>query len=147
MRIALSATALLSPLTGLGQYTYHLAKGLQATPALELDLFYGTGWSKDLRNKPSPSIATIKSLVKRFVPNPYSISRFMQQRRFNGGVRTNQADIYHEPNFLPQPFDGNTAEGEPTAGLNKSRSVRAGFAPHGSTRSGCRRSRQLQRSP
>lgn len=100
MRIALNATALLSPLTGIGQYSYHLSKGLQARPGLELDLFYGSGWSKDLRDKPAFNIGAIKSLVKRFVPHPYSVSRFIQQRRFNGGVRSNQPDIYHEPNFL-----------------------------------------------
>lgn len=100
MRIALNATALLSPLTGIGQYSYHLSKGLQARPGLELDLFYGSGWSKDLRDKPAFKIGAIKSLVKRFVPHPYSVSRFIQQRRFNGGVGSNQPDIYHEPNFL-----------------------------------------------
>lgn len=100
MRIALNATALLSPLTGIGQYTYHLAKGLQAKQGLELDFFYGSGWSKELRDKPASNIATIKSLVKRFVPHPYSVSRFIQQRRFNGGIRSNPPDMYHEPNFL-----------------------------------------------
>jgi len=34
MKVALNATALLSPLTGIGQYTYHLAKGLQVLPEL-----------------------------------------------------------------------------------------------------------------
>lgn len=100
MRIALNATALLSPLTGIGQYTHHLAKGLQAKSGLELDFFYGSGWSKELRDKPASNIATIKSLVKRFVPHPYLVSRFIQQRRFNGGIRSNPPDVYHEPNFL-----------------------------------------------
>lgn len=100
MRVALNATALLSPLTGLGQYTYHLAKGLQATPGVDLDLFYGTSWSKDLRDKPALGVVSLKAIVKRMVPNPYSVSRFLQQRRFNGGVRVSQPDIYHEPNFL-----------------------------------------------
>ena len=65
MKVALNATALLSPLTGIGQYTYQLAKGLQALPELELDLFYGSGWSKEVRDQPVPSIAAIKSMVKR----------------------------------------------------------------------------------
>ena len=42
MRIALNATSLLSPLTGIGQYTYQLAKGLREKQEVELDLFYGT---------------------------------------------------------------------------------------------------------
>src|SRR5450830_323618 len=100
MRVALNATALLSPLTGIGQYTHHLSKGLLARPGLELDLFYATNWNKVLRDKPATGIAIIKSLVKYFVPNSYSVSRFMQQRRFNEGFKSNQPDIYNEPNFL-----------------------------------------------
>ncbi len=106
MRVALNATALLSPLTGIGQYTYQLAKGLQALPELELELFYGTSWNKEVRDQPVPSIVTLKSLVKRFIPNAYSINRFFQQYRFTGGVRSNRVDIYHEPNFLAFKFNG-----------------------------------------
>jgi alpha-1,3-rhamnosyl/mannosyltransferase len=100
MRVALNATALLSPLTGIGQYTHQLAKGLLNTPGLDIDFFYGSGWSQELRDKPAPNIATIKALIKRFVPHPYSVSRFIQQRRFIKGVRNNPPGIYHEPNFL-----------------------------------------------
>ena len=100
MRIALNATALLSPLTGLGQYTRHLAEGLQATPELELDLFYGTGWSRQLRDKPVQGITSLKSWAKRIVPNPYAINRFIQQRRFDAGVASSRPDLYHEPNSL-----------------------------------------------
>ena len=100
MRIALNATALLSPLTGLGQYTRHLSQGLLAKSGLELDLFYGAGWSKVLRERPVQGIATLKALVKRFVPSPYPVNRFIQQRRFDAGIRSNRPDIYHEPNSL-----------------------------------------------
>ena len=106
MKVALNATALLSPLTGIGQYTYHLAKGLQAIPSLELDLFYGSGWSKEVRDQPVPSIATIKTLVKRSVPYAYSIKRFLEQIMFTRGMQSNRADIYHEPNFLAFKFNG-----------------------------------------
>lgn len=100
MRIALNAKALLSPLTGLGQYTSHLAKELQLTPGVELDLFYGTGWSKDLRTTPVQGITTAVSLVKKLIPNPYSVNRLIQQQLFNRGIKSNDPDIYHEPNFL-----------------------------------------------
>jgi alpha-1,3-rhamnosyl/mannosyltransferase len=100
MRVAVNGIALLSPLTGIGQYTYHLAKGLHATPGCDLDLFYGTGWSKELRTTPAPGLSRLKTLVKRFVPNPYAVSRFVMQRRFSAGVHASRPDIYHEPNFL-----------------------------------------------
>jgi alpha-1,3-rhamnosyl/mannosyltransferase len=108
MKVALNATALLSPLTGIGQYTYHLANNLHLLPDLDIDFFYGTGWSKDVRNCPVHSITAIKSLFKRFMPNAYAVNRFLQQNRFNRGIRSNQADLYHEPNYLAFKFNGPT---------------------------------------
>ena len=108
MKVALNATALLSPLTGIGQYTFHLAKGMQELPDLDINFFYGTGWSKDVRNRPVHSITAVKSLFKRFMPNAYSVNRFLQQNRFNSGVGSNHADLYHEPNFLAFKFNGPT---------------------------------------
>jgi alpha-1,3-rhamnosyl/mannosyltransferase len=106
MKIALNATALLSPLTGIGQYTYHLAKGLQALPEVELDLFYGSYWNEELRNSPVIGIAVIKYLLKLITPNSYSVGRFLQQRNFTSGVLSNRPEVYHEPNFLAFKFNG-----------------------------------------
>ncbi len=106
MKVALNATALLSPLTGIGQYTYQMAKGLQTVSGLELDMFYGSRWSKELRDRPVHNIATFKSLFKRFMPNAYSVNRFLQQNRFTRGVLSNRAEVYHEPNFLAFKFNG-----------------------------------------
>lgn len=100
MRVAFNATALLSPLTGIGQYSYQLAQALQARGDVDLNFFYGTGWSRQLRSQAAPGILTIKSLITRFVPNPYAVGRFVQQIRFQSGIRAQQPDIYHEPNFL-----------------------------------------------
>lgn len=100
MRVALNGTALLSPRTGIGQYTYHLAKGLQASAGLELDLFYGTGWGKELRSSAPPGVATLKSVLTALIPNAYSISRMVRQHKFSAGMRACAADVYHEPNFL-----------------------------------------------
>lgn len=100
MKVALNGTALLSPLTGLGQYTYHLVKSLQDSGQAEVELFYGGGWNRELRSAPTRGIVTMKSLAKRFLPNPYALSRFVQQRTFNRGIRALKPQIYHEPNFL-----------------------------------------------
>jgi len=100
MRVALNGTALLSPLTGIGQYTYHLAQGLRDMPGVELDIFYGSGWSKDIRSSAPPRVATLKTLVTRHIPNSYAVARFVRQYRFNAGMREQRSDVYHEPNFL-----------------------------------------------
>ena len=108
MRLALNATPLLSPLTGIGQYIYQLAKGLQGFSDLHVDFFYTTGWSKCLREEPLPNVDTLKSLFKRIVPYSYSIKRNIDQYCFGKGIKSNQINLYHEPNFLPLQFDGPT---------------------------------------
>ncbi len=100
MQVALNATALLSPLTGLGQYTQQLALGLAKNNDVELDFFYGNNWNKQLRNEPIKNINQIKNLVKRWVPQPYAINRWYQQRGFNSREHLQKGGIYHEPNFL-----------------------------------------------
>lgn len=100
MRVAFNATALLSPLTGIGQYSFHLASALVQRPGLDLEFFYGTGWSRQIRQTPLPHVRTLKSLLKFFIPNSYTISRALQQRNFNKCAKAPPIDIYHEPNFL-----------------------------------------------
>lgn len=108
MRIILNATPLLSPLTGIGQYIYQLAKELQALPELDLDLFYALSWSKTLRETPADTVVRYKSLFKACVPNAYFFSRLIQQRNFNQGVQSATSTVYHEPSFLPLKFKGPT---------------------------------------
>ena len=104
----MNATPLLSPFTGIGQYTYQLAKGLQYLSALHVDFFYSMGWSKHLRQNPLTNIVPLKSFFKGVVPFSYSIKRHIEQYQFGKGVKSNQIDLYHEPNFLPLQFDGPT---------------------------------------
>lgn len=109
MQVAFNATALLSPLTGIGQYAHHLAVGLKQRGDLTANFFYGSGWSCDVRTKPLPSVTTIKSMVRKFVPNSYGLARAIQQHQFSKGARPSRYDIYHEPNFLSYRFSGPNA--------------------------------------
>lgn len=106
--VAFNATALLSPLTGIGHYARSLALALEATGEVELNYFYGTGWSGALRSTSVPRITSIKQVVKRFVPNAYAVMRVLQQSRFSAGARRLPGAVYHEPNFLAFAFDGPT---------------------------------------
>ena len=106
MKIAFNATALLSPLTGIGQYAQHIALGLQQAEGVDASFFYGSGWSRDVRTTALPSVATLKSLVRRFLPNSYAVTRAVQQAQFTKGARRVRYDLYHEPNFLAYRFDG-----------------------------------------
>jgi alpha-1,3-rhamnosyl/mannosyltransferase len=108
LRVAINGTALLSQLTGIGQYTKSLAEQLQATGELDLQVFYAASWSPDIRTGPAKHIGPLKALIKKVVPNAYGVSRRLQQWRFNLGARALTPQLYHEPNFLPFRFSGPT---------------------------------------
>jgi glycosyltransferase involved in cell wall biosynthesis len=108
VRIGINGVALLSPLTGIGQYTRNLAEALLATGEVDLWLFYLVAWSQDIRSAPVPKMASLKSVVKKMVPYPYLVSRALQQIRFSRGLRNLGLQLYHEPNFLSHRFPGPT---------------------------------------
>jgi alpha-1,3-rhamnosyl/mannosyltransferase len=108
LRIAFNGTALLSPLTGVGQYSKSLAEGLTATGELDIEYFYAAVWSNEIRTEPIKHIGAVKELIKRVVPLPYRVGRALQQWRFNMGPTRLHPQLYHEPNFLPFNFDGPT---------------------------------------
>lgn len=107
LKIAFDAVPLLSPLTGIGQYAKHLLEGLDAQTDTEVQKFYATGWSEEIRQHPLPVMKSRwKSWIRKWVPRSYDYSRSMQQRFFTAGVKKFKPDLYHEPNFLAYKFDG-----------------------------------------
>jgi alpha-1,3-rhamnosyl/mannosyltransferase len=109
MNVAFNAVALLSPLTGIGQYTKHLLKELDCAEDLDVQKFYATGWSSAIRDTALPVMSSRwKSVLRRWIPQTYDFSRLMQQRFFTEGIRKIKPDIYHEPNFLAYKFNGPT---------------------------------------
>ena len=108
MKLALNATSLLSPTTGIAAYTRNLAQQLQATGEVDANYFYSLNWSRTLRDGAFPAIAAGKSFIKKFVPNPYEVGRFVQQLRFQWGVWRYKPDVYHDPNYLAFEFNGPT---------------------------------------
>jgi alpha-1,3-rhamnosyl/mannosyltransferase len=108
LRIAFNGSALLSPLTGVGQYAKSLAEQLVRDEDLDVYFFYAATWSREIRSGPIKEIGALKDLIKKFVPQPYKVSRVLQNWRFGLGVRKFKPHLYHEPNFLPFRFDGPT---------------------------------------
>lgn len=108
MRIGINGSALLSPLTGIGQYTKNLAEALVASGETELWLFYLFTWSQEIRTDPIRNITKFKEFIKRVVPHPYLLSRALQGMKFTLGARERRIQIYHEPNFLSHRFSGPT---------------------------------------
>lgn len=102
----MNGTALMGPLTGIGQYTRHLAAGLQREPGMELRLFYATHFGRDLQPVAPRAVGALRRLVRRAIPRSYAIARAVQQMNFSRGSRTERFDVYHEPNFLAFRFAG-----------------------------------------
>ena len=105
MQVGINAVAMLSPLTGIGQYTFNLVRELQDL-RLEPWLFYGTDWKQELRAVALPGMTTAKSTFKRFIPYAYMVQRFLLQQVFTRGVRKHGVQLYHEPNFMSYRFQG-----------------------------------------
>jgi glycosyltransferase involved in cell wall biosynthesis len=106
--VGLNGAALLSPLTGIGQYTKNLAENLIASGEIDLNIFYIARWSKEVRTEPFPSLGPIKTFIKKVVPHPYLVSRALQGWKFHSGAQARRVSLYHEPNFLPLRFAGPT---------------------------------------
>jgi glycosyltransferase involved in cell wall biosynthesis len=105
MCVGINGVAMLSPLTGIGQYTFNLVRELQ-TMHLKPWLFYGTDWRQDVRAMAMPGMGAAKNLFKRFIPRPYVAQRFLLQRMFSRGARRHRVQLYHEPNFMSYRFTG-----------------------------------------
>jgi glycosyltransferase involved in cell wall biosynthesis len=111
MRLAFNATALLSPLTGIGQYSFQLAQEYLRREECAMELFYGSYWDHRLYATPSKTLAAALPWIRNVVPRSYQLRRWLQNARFYQHARKNgkgKFDVYHEPNFLPLRFDGPT---------------------------------------
>lgn len=107
IKVAFNAVALLSPLTGIGQYAKSLLTELDAGAGVSVNKFYAKGWSREIRQQGLSAPANmVKQWVRKFVPNSYGVSRAVQQHYFSRGVSSFKSDLYHEPNFLAYRFDG-----------------------------------------
>lgn len=108
MRVAFNATSLLSPLTGIGQYSRQLAVGLANYESIDADFFYGAVWSKEVRGAPLPGPVGLVPWLRSHVPFSYELRRMVQNNRFAEYAEKQAFNLYHEPNILPLPFRGPT---------------------------------------
>lgn len=103
-RVAVNAMCLWRPMTGIGQYTWNIARAWAADRRFPVEYFFGHDWSTRAEPRDAPGLSSAKRLVKKFLPRPYEISRALMQRRFDR--QSGRFDVYFEPNFLPFRFDG-----------------------------------------
>jgi alpha-1,3-rhamnosyl/mannosyltransferase len=104
LRVGLNATALASPLTGIGNYVVHLAAALQASGEAELRMFDGAHWHDTPRDALAATApqrgSRLRRLAKPFVPFKRQLRRAKQQHAFSRGAQGERIDLYHEPNYI-----------------------------------------------
>lgn len=106
MRVALNAIPLVTPLTGIGNYTWHLALELQRLLPEPPWLFYGREWSREVMTPRATGAEEARRKLGGVLPFAHHAARWLQQRRFAPGVRKHRIELYHEPNYLAYAFEG-----------------------------------------
>ena len=102
MRIAINTIPLLSPLTGVGTYTYHIAKSLRAIDLINKYTYFYGYYSRDLLayyNENKKIFYQMKELAKKIPAYGTSIARKLEALR--NTFFKNSFDLYFEPNFIP----------------------------------------------
>ena len=106
MRVALNASILRSPRTGIGQYVSELVHALQTHPDLELTLFNGWGQWAVPPTAALPGYSAWSGWIKRLVPGAYPLRRGIEQWRFRRLTAALHTDLYHDPSLWPLEYDG-----------------------------------------
>lgn len=110
MKVLVNGVPLLSPLTGIGQYIRHLFTAMDQLQLAEVYLHYGLRIEKGLHlpsERTAQTLSRVNALAQRFVPYPRTVRRVTEKAMFTYQTRFALRDaIYHEPNYVPMPFDG-----------------------------------------
>jgi len=107
LSIALNATAMLSPLTGIGRYTAELANAL-ARMGVRIHYYAGKDWSDQPPQLAPPLSGHVIRRLLHHLPGARRMARHVQQVHFSRGVSERQPALYHEPNYLAFRFSGPT---------------------------------------
>jgi glycosyltransferase involved in cell wall biosynthesis len=102
MNIVINTTPLLSPLTGVGTYIYHIAHTLRAIDSInDYTYFYGF-YSRNLTayyNENKKILYRVKEFVKK-IPFVKGVAA-NKLGNFVNAVSSRDFDLYFEPNFIP----------------------------------------------
>lgn len=103
MKILIDGTPLLKSLTGIGNYTFQLAKNLKK-PGIDIIFYYIWFWSSKLRERPSTNYSIVVELVKKYIPRPYILTHSIKTIIFNLQIAIEKPDIIFEPNYICPPI-------------------------------------------
>jgi glycosyltransferase involved in cell wall biosynthesis len=97
-KLLVDAISLLSPLTGIGRYTYEISKRLQNDESFESNFFYGYYSEKLIKPSNKSELKNLKAII---VKNQL-IKKFVRKLLFTcSRIFAKTYDIYWQPNFVP----------------------------------------------
>ncbi|WP_296265284.1 glycosyltransferase family 4 protein [Pseudomonas sp. UBA6562] len=108
MKVVLSVDLVRFPLTGIGRYTYELARHLEASPAIdELRYMAGRHFLPSLPNACDASDRQhgLKRIVQK-MPIAIEAYRWLMPRLKAQALKGKEDFLYHSPNYYLPPFKG-----------------------------------------
>ena len=98
LKTVIDSISLLSPLTGIGRYTYEISKRLEQAELLDIEYYYGY-YSKKLIN---PNYHGNVKFLKTLVSKNRVFKKFARKALYTvGKFNLKKYDIYWQPNFIP----------------------------------------------
>lgn len=123
MKLILNAEALRPPITGVGNYTYHLLEQfLKGDYVDEVHCFSGTHWltgteqqalTSDIRTRretgDKKKLDAVASRIRTTIgnlPGTQALYSFVMDRRFERTANDIPGGVYHETNYVMKPYAG-----------------------------------------
>lgn len=96
--LLIDAVTLLSPITGIGRYTYEISKEVQKYEELNVKYFYGYHSKHLIEPWQNTTYKNIKSILVKY-PKLKQLAR--ESLMFTNRLFSKKYDIYWQPNFIP----------------------------------------------
>lgn len=100
LKVLIDSISLLSPLTGIGRYTYEISKYLKTKDELDLSFFYGYHSKKLIEQSEKSNIKNFKSIITK---NQFVKKLARKILFYYSDVFPKTYDVYWTPNFIPNP--------------------------------------------
>ena len=97
-KIIVDSISLLSPLTGIGRYTYEISKELISKDGFDVAFFYGYHSKTLLRPTTNSEIKNLKFLLNEY---PFIKKIARKVLIFSSKITAPTYDLYWQPNFIP----------------------------------------------
>ena len=97
-KIVIDSISLMSSLTGIGRYTYEIAKSVEKNEHFECSFFYGYHSKSLVHSSDKKDLKLLKSIVSK---NQLFKKIFRKIVKISSKIFTPTYDLYWEPNFIP----------------------------------------------